>query len=83
MGGRDQKLVEEVLNNPRDVRFEGACRVAHLLGFEVERQKGTSHRVLKRPGEMTQLNFQKKGDGKIPPYQARQLIEMIEKYWEE
>jgi hypothetical protein len=33
----------------------------------------------KRAGEITQLNFQNRG-GKVPAYQAEQLIEMIEKY---
>ena len=32
-----------------------------------------------RPGEPMLLNFQNR-DGYVPPYQARQLIAMIEKY---
>jgi hypothetical protein len=35
------------------------------------------------PGENTVgLNFQDCGGGKIPIYQAKQLIQMIEKYWD-
>jgi predicted RNA binding protein YcfA (HicA-like mRNA interferase family) len=49
-----------------------------LLGFSHEGGKG-SHRVLKRQGERVQLNFQNLA-GYVPPYQARQLIRMIEKY---
>jgi hypothetical protein len=45
-----------------------------LLGFVHEGGKG-SHRVFKRRGEPLLLN-----DGYIPPYQARQLVRMIEKY---
>jgi hypothetical protein len=38
-----------------------------------------SHRAYARTGERTVLNFQNRR-GKIPRYQAEQLIEMIEKY---
>jgi len=49
-----------------------------MLGFVHEGGSG-SHRVFKRKGELVQLNFQDR-DGYIPPYQARQLARMIEKY---
>jgi len=41
-----------------------------------------SHNAFSRPGEEALLNFQNHG-GKITIYQARQLIEMIEKYEDE
>ncbi len=63
---------------PRSVRFDDACRAARSLGFVHEGGKG-SHRVFKRKGEPVQLNFQNR-DGYVPPYQARQLVRMIEKY---
>jgi predicted RNA binding protein YcfA (HicA-like mRNA interferase family) len=72
------KLLAGILENPQRVRFDDACRVARSLGFVHEGGRG-SHRVFKRPGEPTQLNFQDR-DGFIPPYQARQLVAMIEKY---
>jgi hypothetical protein len=76
---RLNKLIQSVWNNPRDVRFEDACKVARALGF-VEREGDGSHRVFGRPGEPVGLNFQNR-KGKIWPYQAHQLIDMIEKYW--
>jgi hypothetical protein len=72
------KLFAAIQANPRNVRFRDACRAARLLGFVHEGGKG-SHRVFKRRGEPLQLNFQDR-DGYIPPYQARQLVRMIEKY---
>ncbi|ADE14113.1 conserved hypothetical protein [Nitrosococcus halophilus Nc 4] len=72
------KLLEAVCNNPKAVRFEDACKAAEYLGFAHRGGKG-SHRVFKRKGEPVQLNFQKR-QGYIPPYQARQLIAMIQKY---
>ena len=75
-----EKLIDAILNNPRDVRFDDACRVAELLGFSGGASKG-SHTAYARPGEPIGLNFQNR-NGKIPPYQGRQLVEMIEKYRE-
>ena len=73
-----KKLLNAVLNNPRDVRFEDACKIARLLGFTGESGAG-SHHAFARPGESTQLNFQSR-EGKIPTYQGKQLVAMIEKY---
>jgi hypothetical protein len=72
------KLFAAIRTNPRQVRFDDACRAARLLGFVHEGGKG-AHRVFKRKGEPLQLNFQNRG-GYVPPYQARQLLRMIEKY---
>ena len=76
-----EKLIASVLANPRGVRFEEACRVARVLGFIHEGGQG-SHRVFKRKGEPTQLNFQNR-NGLIPAYQAHQLVAMIRKYGED
>jgi hypothetical protein len=75
---RRDKLIERIRNNPKAVRFEDACKLAQRLGFIHEGGKG-SHRVFKRPGEPQQLNFQDRG-GYIPPYQAWQLLAMLQKY---
>ncbi len=73
------KLIASVRNNPKDVRYEDACTVAEWLGFIAKRGKG-SHTTFLRQDEPDGLNFQNRG-GKILPYQARQLIDMIDKYW--
>jgi hypothetical protein len=78
MSKRD-KLIDGLRNNPKDVRFEDACRIAELLGFTWGGGKG-AHRAYHRPGEPALLNFQN-WNGRIKPYQARQLIEMVDKYW--
>lgn len=62
------------------MRFEDACKVADWLGFIHNNGQG-SHRVFKRSGELMQLNFQNR-NGMIPPYQAYQLIAMLNKYEE-
>jgi predicted RNA binding protein YcfA (HicA-like mRNA interferase family) len=76
------KLIEHIRRNPQDVRFDDACKVAEWLGFTAKGAKG-SHHAFARPGEPTQLNFQEQPGGKVKTYQARQLIEMIEKYEDE
>jgi hypothetical protein len=75
-----QKLFAKIKNNPRDVRFDDALKAARYLGFVHEGTSGTSHRAMQRSGEEKGLNFQRDKNGKIPAYQAKQLIEMIEKY---
>lgn len=74
------KLIGAIRQNPRDVRFDDACRVAGWLGFKGKGGKG-AHRAFARVGEAAGLNFQDR-NGKIPPYQARQLIQMIDKYYD-
>ncbi len=78
---RRDKLISAVRNNPKDVRFADACQIAVWLGFEHSSGKG-SHRAFSRPGEPVGLNFQDR-KGKIPAYQAEQLIAMIDKYGDE
>jgi hypothetical protein len=75
----DEKLIQKIINNPKDVRFADACKAAEMIGF-VSHQSKTSHRVFKRDNEFEILNFQN-NKGKIIAYQAKQLIVMLEKYW--
>jgi hypothetical protein len=63
-----QKLLNAIRSNPRNVRFEDACKAAEAAGFLRTGGKG-SHCVYSRTGEMTHLNFQDR-DGYIHPYQV-------------
>lgn len=73
-----RKLLAAILANPKAVRFDDACKAAEKLGFKHKGGQG-SHRAFAKPGEPELLNFQNRA-GTIPPYQARQLISMIERY---
>jgi hypothetical protein len=75
---RREKLLTAIRNNPKAVRFEDACKIAEWLGFRHKGGQG-SHRAFGRPDEPDLLNFQNR-NGFIPPYQARQLIKMMDKY---
>jgi hypothetical protein len=79
-GQRYDKLLSGICNSPTNVRLADACKAAAKLGF-VERQRG-SHHAFSRTGEPIGLNFQKTSNGMAKPYQVRQLITMIEKYWD-
>ncbi|OFZ97967.1 MAG: hypothetical protein A2Z64_12670 [Betaproteobacteria bacterium RIFCSPLOWO2_02_67_12] len=72
------KLLAATRNHPKAVRFADACRAAEAIGFVRAGGKG-SHTVYARAGEPMILNFQNRG-GLVPPYQARQLIDMLDKY---
>lgn len=72
------KLLIAIVANPKQVRFASACKAAEMLGF-IHKGGSGSHRAFARTGEPVGLNFQNHR-GFIPPYQARQLIAMIEKY---
>ena len=75
---RRGKLLAAIRNNPKGVRFADACKAAETIGFVRAGGKG-SHTVYAKTGEPMILNFQDCG-GYVPAYQARQLIEMLDKY---
>jgi len=75
---RREKLLAAIRNSFRSVRFGDACKAAEVIGFVRAGGKG-SHTVYAKMGELMILNFQNR-NGYIPPYQARQLIEMLDKY---
>lgn len=78
---RHDKLLSSICSSPKNVRLADACKAAEKLGFGAKAQRG-SHHAYSKTGDMTVLNFQDAGGGKIPQYQAKQLIQMIEKYWD-
>ena len=77
---RYDKLLSGICESPKNVRLADACKAAEKLGFEAKRQRG-SHHAFSKTGEPNLLNFQEIDGGLIKPYQARQLISMIQKYW--
>ncbi len=74
---KQQKRLESLRSNPRAVWFEDACKIAERLGFSPHGGKG-SHRTYGRLDEPLLLSFQIRG-GYILPYQARQLLAMVER----
>ncbi len=56
-----------------NIAFDDACTLLKRAGFSM-RQTGGSHRIYTKGEAM--LNLQDR-DGKIPPYQAKQLREVL------
>lgn len=77
---RHDKLLVAIRNNPKAVRFADACKIAESPSFRHKGGQG-SHRAFGRADEPELLNFQNRG-GYISPYQARQLIKMMDKHGE-
>ena len=75
-----EKLLQSILDNPKDVRFADACKAAELIGFEGQGQNG-SHNSFSKSGDPEGLNFQNR-KGKIVPYQAKQLGKKIQEFLE-
>ena len=76
---RRQKLIEKARNNPTGVRFQEICLLAEHLGFTKRGGKG-SHIVYEKEGVEEILTFQDR-KGMAKPYQVKQLLAVIEKYW--
>jgi len=64
--------------NPKGARFEDACKLAILYGFEEKGGKG-SHGVFAKKGVKEIINLQNVG-GEAKAYQVRQLLMIIERY---
>ncbi len=73
------KLLESIRNNPADVPFDDACKVAdHFFG--APRQSGTSHRIRATPWEGDpRVNMQRGKDGTAKTYPVRQLLAAIDR----
>lgn len=74
---KKDKLVNKILNNPKNVSFSDAVKCAELFGFKLDRING-GHHIFIHPEIENLLNLQNvKGNAK--PYQIKQLIDLIEK----
>jgi hypothetical protein len=78
MASRLDKLIAQMQQNPKNVRFQDLVRVCDFY-FGVPRQTGGSHRVYKTPwpGD-PRVNIQDDG-GMAHPYQVRQVLKAIDR----
>lgn len=75
---KKRKLLERILNNPKNLDFLDLVRLAEAFGFQLERSNG-SHFIFKHPAVPELLNLQSvKGQAK--PYQVHQFLVLIERY---
>ena len=78
----DQKLLEQALNNPANVWFEDALKLAGQMGWREVGGSGShwvfrhSKAILIKDRFPRPLNLQRGKNGKAKAYQVRQLLEM-------
>ncbi len=76
--GQIEKLLNEISNNPANVKFTDLCRVCEHY-FGKARQSGSSHRIYKTPWQGDpRVNIQN-NKGKAKAYQVKQVIKAIER----
>jgi len=76
--GKSQEIIQQMKQNPRDVRFADLCKVCDIY-FGQARQKSSSHRIYKTPWKKDpRVNIQNH-KGKAKAYQVKQVLKAIEK----
>ncbi|HBQ98576.1 MULTISPECIES: type II toxin-antitoxin system HicA family toxin [unclassified Roseofilum] len=75
---KKQKLLRQVLNNPKNVSFKDIVSLLEAFGFTLDRING-SHHIFTHPDISELVNIQNvKGSAK--PYQVRQFLTLVETY---
>ena len=74
--GKKQKLLLQILNNPKNVSFNDMQNLVEAFGFTLLRING-SHHIFAHPDIDSLVNIQNT-KGKAKPYQVRQFLTLIE-----
>ena len=73
-----EDIIEQMKQNPKDVRFISLCKVCDYY-FSNARQGGSSHRIYKTPWQGDpRVNIQNH-KGKAKAYQVKQVLKAIER----
>lgn len=72
------KLLEKILAGSKNIRFSDAVKLAEAFGFQLDRISG-SHHILVNKNISELLNLQNV-NGKVKPYQLKQLLNLIEQH---
>ena len=75
---KKSKLLQKVLNNPRNVRFAELTLLLEAFGFRLSRIKG-SHHIYIQADVLELINIQDV-KGRAKPYQVRQVLRLIERH---
>ncbi len=73
-----QKLLNKIINNPKNVRFRDMIILVEKFGFVHDRTKG-SHHIFVHPDIPDLLNLQN-SNGEVKPYQIKQFLSLVEQY---
>jgi predicted RNA binding protein YcfA (HicA-like mRNA interferase family) len=75
---KKRKLLQKLLSGSKNIRFSEATTCAESFGFRLDRIKG-SHHIFVHPDVPELVNLQDV-NGKVKPYQVKQLLEIVERY---
>ncbi len=75
---KKRKLVAKVLSGSKNISFTDAGMFAELFGFRLARISGGHHIYVHT--DIPELVNLQEVDGKVKPYQLKQLIQLIERY---
>ncbi|MEQ8998699.1 MAG: type II toxin-antitoxin system HicA family toxin [Coleofasciculus sp. B1-GNL1-01] len=73
--GKLEKLVEQFLNKPPEVRFEDVRYLLEAFGFEEKRSKGSHHSF--RDSQGRKITVPKKGGQKVKGVYVKQIVELL------
>ena len=71
-------MLQQVLNNPKNVRFGDFVSLIEAFGFSRSRSDG-SHNIFKKADVQEIINIQN-ANGEAKPYQIKQFLSLIERY---
>ena len=73
-----EKILENMRQNPKGIRFNDLCKVCDLY-FGEARQSGSSHRIYKTPWQGDpRVNIQNQ-KGKAKAYQVKQVLKAVDR----
>lgn len=73
--GKLEKLVQQFLNQPPEVRFEDVVYILSAFGFEEKRSKGSHHSF--RDSQGRKITVPKKGGQKVKGVYVQQIVELL------
>jgi len=73
-----QKLLRQILNNQKNVKFNDFVTILEAFGFFLARTGG-SHNIFKNSSVNEIINIQNV-NGEAKPYQIKQFFSLVEKY---
>ena len=76
---KKRKLLEKVLSESKNLQFDDLVTLVEAFGFSLSRING-SHHIFTHPTIPELINLQNR-NGKAIPYQIRQFLILIEKYF--
>jgi predicted RNA binding protein YcfA (HicA-like mRNA interferase family) len=75
---KKQKLLQNILSSPQNVRFNEMVGLVEAFGFRLSRISG-SHHIFTHP-EITEIVNLQNVKGQAKPYQVNQFLKLVEKY---